>query len=67
MLFLNYMNNVLVLRIVASLGTSVIAGRQVVTNVQQILWTVIWALSTGVSILVGHSLGTRDEGAVATI
>ena len=65
MLFLGYINNVLVLRIVASLGTSVIAGMQVVTNVQQILWTVIWALSTGVSILVGHSLGTRDEGAVA--
>ena len=64
MLFLGYINNVLVLRIVASLGTSVIAGMQVVTNVQQILWTVIWALSTGVSILVGHSLGTRDEGAV---
>ena len=65
MLFLGYTNNVLVIRIVASLGTSVIAGMQVVTNVQQILWTVIWALSTGVSILVGHSLGTRDEGAVA--
>ena len=65
MLFLGYINNVLVLRIVASLGTSVIAGAQVVTNVQQILWTVIWALSTGVSILVGHSLGTRDERAVA--
>ncbi len=64
MLFLNYMNNVFVLRIVASLGTSVIAGVQVVTNVQQILWTVIWALSTGVSILVGHSLGSRDERAV---
>ena len=65
MLFLGYINNVLVLRIVASLGTSVIAGMQVVTNLQQILWTVIWALSTGVSILVGHSLGTRDEGTVA--
>ena len=65
MLFLGYINNVLVLRIVASLGTSVIAGMQVVTNVQQILWTVIWALSTGVSILVGQSLGSRDEGAVA--
>ena len=65
MLFLGYINNVLVLRIVASLGTSVIAGMQVVTNVQQILWTVVWALSTGTSILVGHSLGTRDEGAVA--
>ena len=65
MLFLGYINNVLVLRIVASLGTSVIAGMQVVTNAQQILWTVIWALSTGASILVGHSLGTRDEGAVA--
>ena len=65
MLFLGYVNNVLVLWIVASLGTSVIAGMQVVTNVQQILWTVVWALSTGVSILVGHSLGNRDEGAVA--
>ena len=65
MLFLGYVNNILVLRIVASLGTSVIAGMQVVTNVQQTLWTVIWALSTGVSILVGHSLGTRDEDAVA--
>ena len=66
MLFLGYINNVLVLGIVASLGTSVIAGMQVVTNVQQVLWTVIWALSTGVSVLVGHSLGTRDEGAVAS-
>ena len=65
MLFLGYVNNVLVLGIVASLGTSVIAGMQVVTNVQQVLWTVIWALSTGVSVLVGHSLGTRDESAVA--
>ena len=65
MLFLGYINNVLVLRIVASLGTPVIAGMQVVTNVQQIIWTVVWALSTGVSILVGHSLGTRDERAVA--
>ncbi len=65
MLFLGYVNNVLVLRIVASLGTSVIAGMQVVTNVQQVLWTTIWTLSTGVSILVGHSLGSRDERAVA--
>ncbi len=65
MLFLSYVNNVLVLWIVASLGTTVIAGMQVVTNVQQILWTVIWALSTGVSILVGQSLGSRDERAVA--
>ncbi len=65
MLFLSYINNVLVLRIVASLGASVIAGMHVVTNVQQILWTVIWALSTGVSILVGHSIGARDEGTVA--
>ena len=65
MLFLGYVNNVLVLWIVASLGTSVIAGMQVVTNVQQVLWTMIWALSTGVSILVGHSLGSRDERTVA--
>ena len=65
MLFLGYISNVLVLRIVASLGTSVIAGMQVATNVQQILWTMVWALSTGTSILIGHSLGTRDERAVA--
>lgn len=65
MLFLGYINNVLVLRIVASLGTSVIAGMQVVTNVQQVLWTMVWALSTGTSILVGHGLGTRDERAIA--
>ncbi len=65
MLFLGYVNNVLVLRIVASLGTSVIAASQVVTNVQQILWTMIWALSTGVSILVGQSLGSRDERSVS--
>ena len=65
MLFLGYVNNVLVLWIVASLGTSVIAGMQVVTNVQQVLWTIIWALSTGVSVLVGQSLGSRDERAVA--
>ena len=65
MLFLNYANNVLVLWIVASLGTSVIAGMQIVANVQQVLWTMIWALSTGVSILVGQSLGSHDERAVA--
>ena len=66
MLFLGYVNNVLVLWIVAALGTTVIAGMQVVTNVQQVLWTIIWALSTGVSILVGQSLGSRDERAVAS-
>lgn len=65
MLFLGYVNNVLVLGIVASLGTAVIAGMQVVTNLQQVLWTIIWALSTGVSILVGQSLGNRDEHTVA--
>ena len=65
MLVLGYVNNVLVLGIVASLGTTVIAGMQVVTNVQQVLWTIIWALSTGVSILVGQSLGRRDERTVA--
>ena len=65
MLFLGYVNNVLVVGIVASLGTSVIAGMQVVTNVQQVLWTMIWALSTGVSILVGQGLGSRDEPTVA--
>ena len=65
MLFLGYVNNVLVLGIVASLGASVIAGMQIVTNVQQVLWTIIWALSTGVSILVGQSLGRRDERVVA--
>ena len=64
MLFLGYANNVLVLWIVASLGTSVIAGMQVVTNIQQVLWTTIWALSTGVSILVGQSLGSHDERTV---
>lgn len=64
MLFLGYLNNVLVLGIVAVLGTSFIAGMQVVTNVQQVLWTLIWALSTGVSILVGQSLGSRDGRAV---
>ncbi len=65
MLFLGYVNNVLVLWIVAALGTTVIAGMQVVTNVQQVLWTIIWALSTGASILVGQSLGGRDDRAVA--
>ena len=65
MLFLGYANNVLVLRIIATLGTSVIAGMHVVANVQQVLWTVIWALSTGVSILVGQSLGGRDRNSVA--
>ena len=65
MLFLGYVNNVLVLWIIASLGTTVIAGMQVVTNVQQVLWTIVWALSTGVSIQVGQSLGSRDERTVA--
>ncbi len=65
MLFLGYANNVLVLWIVAALGTTVIAGMQVVTNVQQVLWTMVWALSSGVSILVGQSLGSGDERAVA--
>lgn len=65
MLFLGYVNNVLVLWIVAALGTSVIAGMQVITNVQNILWTVIWALSSGVSILIGQSLGSRDERTAA--
>ena len=65
MLFLGYANNVLVVWIVAALGTSVIAGMQIITNVQNILWTVIWALSSGVSILVGQSLGSRDERTVA--
>ena len=64
MLFMGYVNNVLVVRIVASLGTSVIAGMQIVTTLQQVLWTMIWALSTGVSILVGQSLGNRDERTV---
>jgi len=65
MLFLGYVNNVLVLRIVATLGTSVIAGMQIVMNVQQVVWTIIWALSTGVSIVVGQCLGSRDERAAA--
>ena len=65
MLVLGYVNNVLVLGVVASLGASVIAGMQVVTNVQQVLWTIIWTLSTGVSILVGQSLGRGDERTVA--
>jgi Na+-driven multidrug efflux pump len=38
---------------------------QVVANVQHVLWTMIWALSTGVSILVGQSLGSLDERSVA--
>nr|MDE0502273.1 MATE family efflux transporter [bacterium] len=67
MLFLGYANNVLVIGIVASLGTEVVAGMQVVTKLQQVLWTIIWALSTGVSILVGQSLGNRDERTVALI
>ena len=65
MLFGGYAGNVLVLRIVASLGTVVLAGMQVVANVQHVLWTMIWALSSGVSILVGQSLGSRDERAVS--
>ncbi len=67
MLFLGYANNVLVIGIVASLSTEVVAGMQVVTKLQQVLWTIIWALSTGVSILVGQSLGNRDERTVALI
>ena len=65
MLFLGYVNNVLVLWIVSSLGTAVIAGMQVVINVQQVLWTIVWAFSTGVSVLVGQSLGSRDGRTVA--
>lgn len=65
MLFLGYANNVLVIGIVAALGTEVVAGMQVVTKLQQVLWTITWALSTGVSILVGQSLGNRDEKTVA--
>jgi len=30
-----------------------------------VLWTIIWALSTGVSIVVGQCLGGRDERATA--
>ena len=65
MLFLGYINNVLVVWIIAALGTSIIAGMQIITNVQNILWTMIWALSSGVSILVGQSLGGKDERGVA--
>ena len=64
MLFLGYANNVVVVWIVASLGATVIAGMQVVTNIHQILWAMIWALSTGVSILIGQGLGNGDEGSV---
>lgn len=61
---LAYASAVVVIGIVAGLGTAPLAAARLVDAVVMILWVAIFSTSTGVSILCGQSLGARDIAGV---
>lgn len=66
MLVSGYAVGVLVAGVVASLGVVSVASYALLGSVTSLLWTVVFASSTGVAILVGQRLGAEDlEGADA--
>lgn len=50
--------------VVAGLGLTALAAWSILGRVLPVLWTVIYACSSGVAILVGQRLGARDEKGV---
>lgn len=66
MLFMGYFSNLLVIRLISQLGVLEVAAAGVLTTAITVLWTVIFACSTGISIVVGQKLGARDIDAAVT-
>jgi len=68
MLASGYFTSVLLGSIVAGLGVSELAAWAVLARVLPVLWTVIYACSTGIAVAVGQRLGAGDgDGALAVI
>lgn len=55
-----YFTGVLLVGIVATLGTEPVAAFRLLQNVFVVIWSVVFSCSTGISILVGQRLGARD-------
>jgi MATE family multidrug resistance protein len=60
MLFAGYLNNLLVMAVIAELGVVTVAAAGILGALLNVLWTVIFACSTGVSVVTGQRLGAQD-------
>ncbi|GIW10534.1 MAG: MATE family efflux transporter [Dehalococcoidia bacterium] len=60
MLFAGYLNALLVMWVVAELGVVAVAVAGILGALLNVIWTVIFACSSGVSVLAGQRLGARD-------
>lgn len=64
MVGLGYFTGVLLVGIVAPLGTEDVAALRLVQNAFVVIWSVVFACSTGISIMVGQRLGAKDTAGV---
>jgi multidrug resistance protein, MATE family len=60
MLFLGYFTSVIVVRFAAQLGVAELGGWRILSMIITVIWTVIFATSTGIAILIGQRLGAGD-------
>jgi len=60
MLACGYVTSVVLGAVVAGLGLTALAAWSVLGRVLPVLWTVVYACSTGIAILVGQRLGAGD-------
>lgn len=61
MLAAGYLTTVLLAAVVAGLGLTALAAWSILGRVLPVLWTVIYACSSGIAIMVGQRLGAADR------
>jgi multidrug resistance protein, MATE family len=61
MLAAGYFTTVLLAAVVAGLGITALAAWSILGRVLPVLWTVIYACSSGIAIMVGQRLGAADR------
>lgn len=64
MLVVGYLNNVVVIGIVAQLGVIAVAAAGLLSSCLNVVWTVIFAISTGIAVRAGQRLGAGDLSGV---
>ena len=65
-LFLVYFTDLLIVGFVAALGATEIAGIRVLGNIENLMFTLVFACSIGGTILISQSLGSGDPEKVRT-
>lgn len=66
MLGLGYVTGVLLIGIVATLGTDSVAASRLIQNLFVLIWSVVFSCSSGIAVLVGQRLGAKDLGGALT-